>query len=134
MSGQSELHFCIRKHVVYNDSLAGGIVSGRKESTMKRYNIVKYAGGAVYEPAEGGYYVPVLFVDAISTEKYKMPHAQREFRKIVAEISDRYGKPTYLTKTSATWTTGNYVGDEIAVYIESESAVGRHAVHYYGYC
>lgn len=101
---------------------------------MKRYNIVKYEGSAVYEPAEGGYYVPVLFVDAVSTEKYKMPHAQREFRKVVAEISDRYGKPTYLTKTSARWSTGDYVGDEIAVHIESESAVGRHEVHYYGYC
>ena len=99
-----------------------------------KHHIVKYVGSAVYEPAEGGYYVPVLFVDAVSTEKYKMPHAQREFRKVVAEISDRYRKPTYLTKTSATWKIGNYVGDEIAVYIESESAVGRHAVHYYGYC
>lgn len=96
--------------------------------------LVKYEGGAVYEPAEGGYYVPVLGVSEVSSRKYKWKHALRVFRQEVRDMTEAYGEPDYMTKTSAHWTTGIYVGDEIELHIESESVVGSHEVHYSGYC
>lgn len=99
---------------------------------MKLLSIVKYEGGAVYEPAEGGYYVPVLGVCEVSRCKYKWRHALRAFRREVQSMSEYYGEPDCLTKTSAHWTTGNYVGDDIELHIES--VVGSHEVVYHGYC
>ncbi len=97
-----------------------------------KYRIVHYEGGAVFEPAEGGYYVPVLGVSEVSKCQYKIKHALRAFRQEVRDMTEAFGEPDYVTKTSAHWTTGIYVGDTLELHIES--VVGSHEVRYTGYC
>ncbi len=43
----------------------------------KYFYITEYQGGAEYEPAEGGYYVPVTEVSGISVKRYKEKHERR---------------------------------------------------------
>ena len=93
-----------------------------------------YRGDAVWEPAEGGHFVPVSLFECESKKAYKMKHALREFRKIVKYTSEDYGDPVYLTRFCARWRTGPYIGDEIELRIESEQSVGRHEERYHGYC
>lgn len=101
---------------------------------MKKFAIVEYEGDAVYEPAEGGYYVPILEVSRVSEKQYGYKHALRAFRKEAEAITAYYGEPVHQDKTYARWVTGNYVGDEIILYIENADKIGEHTERYYGYC
>ena len=96
------------------------------------WSIVKYDGGRVWEPAEGGYYVPITYVSGESKEKYKWKHAQREFRKAIRNYTEYYGEPEFVTTYRAYWRTGKYIGDEVELRLET--VVGRHEEKYYGYC
>jgi hypothetical protein len=111
---------------------AGGKTRQKGWYTMKYLHLVKYDGGAVYEPAEGGYYVPTMSVSAVSECKYGRKHALRAFRQEVEAMKEEYGEPDSLTKTSAHWTIGRYIGEEIEMHIESR--IGSHEVSYKGYC
>lgn len=97
-----------------------------------KFYIAEYQGGAVYEPAEGGYYVPVSECSAVTVKAYKEKHARRVFLQTVKEYSEYYGEPACLTRYYARWNTGNYVGDEFEVRITTTPE--KHEVHYYGYC
>ena len=99
---------------------------------MNNWVIAEYRGGAVYEPAEGGYYVPVLDCDAVSVKKYSEKHARRAFKKAVAEWSEIYGEPDYCGRYYAEWTTGKYVGDSFEVRMTTNPSI--HEVEYHGYC
>lgn len=98
----------------------------------KYYYVVEYMGGAEYEPAEGGYYVPVTEVCGISSKCYKEKHAMRELKKATAEYTDYYGEPAYVGKYRVAWRTGKYIGDTFEVRITSEPAL--HEETYKGYC
>lgn len=95
------------------------------------YYLVQYEGSSVYEPAEGGYYIPILEESAVSTCKYGYKHALRAFKQAVEDMTEIYGKPDVLTKKYAHWTTCD--GD-VELHIENERRVGCHEVKYYGYC
>lgn len=100
---------------------------------MKRkYYIAIYEGGAVYEPAEGGYYVPVLALDSVSNEQYSEKHARRILRDYIAELTEIHGKPIRCSRYRATFSTGDYIGNEIEIRITA--APEEHEQHYYGYC
>lgn len=101
---------------------------------MNKYYLVQYYGGAVYEPAEGGYYVPILEESGVSTCKYGYKHALRAFKQAVEDMTKMYGEPDVLTKKYAHWTTGRYIGDDVELHVENEHRVGCHEVKYYGYC
>lgn len=101
---------------------------------MNMYYLVQYYGSAIYEPAEGGYYVPILNVAEVSTCKYGYKHALRAFRQAVEDLTEVFGEPDYVSKRYAHWTTGKYVGNEVELYIENEHKVGCHEEKYYGYC
>lgn len=98
----------------------------------KYFYIVEYQGDAEYEPAEGGYYVPVTEVSTVSTKRYKEKHARRELKKAIKEASEYYGEPTYVGKYVAIWSTGKYVGDTFEIRMTGCPAL--HEQHYYGYC
>lgn len=96
------------------------------------WRVVEYSGGRVWEPAEGGYYVPVLYVSDESKEKYKWKHAQREFRKAIRDYSELYGEPCFVSRYCAYWAMGKCIGDDFQLRLET--VVGKHEVGYYGYC
>lgn len=98
----------------------------------KRFYIVEYQGGAEYEPAEGGYYVPVTEVSGISVKSYKLKHALRELKKGIKEYSEYFGEPNCVTKYYAHWSTGKYIGDDFELRITTEPAM--HEKVYTGYC
>ena len=100
---------------------------------MKReYYIAIYEGGAVYEPAEGGYYVPVLELDNVSREQYSEKHARRILRDYIAELTKIHGEPISRSRYRATFSTGDYIGEEMEIRITA--APEEHERHYYGYC
>ena len=96
------------------------------------WHIVEYNGGRVWEPAEGGYYVPILYVNWASKDKYKWKHAQRVFKQMIRDCAEEYGEPDFATTYRAYWRTGKYIGDEMELRLET--VVGRHEEKYYGYC
>ena len=101
-------------------------------SRKKLYHIVEYMGDAVYEPAEGGYYVPVIEVSGISVKRYKEKHARRELKKAIKEISEYYGEPSYIGRYNVIWSTGKYIGDTFE--IRMTGCPEKHEQKYYGYC
>lgn len=99
---------------------------------MKKYYIAIYEGGAVYEPAEGGYYVPVLELDSVSNEQYSEKHARRIFRDYIAELTAIHGEPIRRSRYRATFRTGDYIGEKMEIRITA--APEEHERRYYGYC
>ena len=98
----------------------------------KKYYIAHYDGSAKYEPAEGGYYVPELYLSHVSGKSYKKKHARREFKRTVAELIEYYGEPDYIGKNHVHWTTEKYIGNEYAVRMTSTPK--RYEDIYSGYC
>ncbi len=98
----------------------------------RRFHVVEYMGGAEYEPAEGGYYVPVTEVCYISEKRYKEKHAIRELKKAIVEYAEYYGEPAYVGKYNVIWRTGKYIGDTFEIRITDYPE--KHEVKYYGYC
>lgn len=82
-----------------------------------KYHIAYYNGDAAYEPAEGGYYVPELYVGYVSDKTYKKRHALREFRKAVTAFTEEYGEPWFVNAFRAHWHTGKYIGDDFEIRI-----------------
>lgn len=100
---------------------------------MKRkYFIAIYEGGAVYEPAEGGYYIPVLELDSVSREKYSEKHARRILCDYIAELTEIHGEPIRRSRYRATFRTGDYIGEEMEIRITA--APEQHEKIYHGYC
>ena len=97
----------------------------------KKLYIAEYEGGAEYEPAEGGYYVPVKTLCSTSIA-YGLKHIKREFKKYVKELKDYYGEPDFESKNRVHWTTGKYIGEEYEVRITSVPE--KYEELYYGYC
>lgn len=98
----------------------------------KYYHVVEYMGGAVYEPAEGGYYVPVTEICYISDKRYKEKHAIRELKKAMADYVEYYGEPSFVGKYHVVWRTGKYIGDTFEVRITD--CPSMHEEVYTGYC
>lgn len=98
------------------------------------YYLVQYEGSSVYEPAEGGYYVPILEMSRVSTSRYGYKHALKAFKLAVEDMTYSYGNPDVLTKKHARWNTKTFCGYDVELYIEDENKLGCHEVLYYGYC
>ena len=100
--------------------------------TNKKYFVSIYEGNAVYEPAEGGYYVPETRFSDTTATSMSFRHARRFFRQMVKEMTEAYGEPCSYSGFRATFRTGRYIGDYIVVRMES--IVGLHEAIYQGYC
>lgn len=103
----------------------------------KYYYLVTYVGEAIYEPAEGGYYVKRMVMDDRSYERYAADEIVQAFHEAVEDFTNsHYGKPDIVKVREgyAHWMTGRHVGDDFELYIESEEAVGCHETEYHGYC
>ena len=99
---------------------------------MKKYYIATYEGGAQYEPAEGGYYVPVLELDTVSRDQYSEKHARRILAAMIDNYTEIYGEPVRRSRYRATFCTGHYIGDEMQIRITA--APKQHEKLYHGYC
>lgn len=100
---------------------------------MKKSNLVYlsvYEGDAVYEPAEGGYYVEQLH--HTGERKLSFKHAKRELRRWMRVMLEDGHELLGYSSTHATFRTGAYVGDRTEFHIES--TLGKHESLYHGYC
>lgn len=100
-----------------------------KKSTKRYVALAEYDGGAVYEPAEGGYYVEVSRLANVYPLCYK--HARRKLRQIAAEYKrDGYEVAEYSDGIVIRFSA--YVGDFVKFKITRTPE--KHEQHYHGYC
>ena len=91
-----------------------------------------YESDSVYEPAEGGYYVPELLLYRTSVPM-KWKHARRYFRKLVEKYAQSYGAPVYMSASNhVLFHTGSGYNDTVEIRIERRA--GEHEERYGGYC
>lgn len=100
------------------------------KKSEKRYTYIGvYYGDAVYEPAEGGYYVEITRLNSAIKLSYK--HARRKLRHFAEEWrADGYEVSEY--NDGIVVHTGPYIGDVIKFLITRKPESREE--HYHGYC
>lgn len=93
-----------------------------KKNTNRYCYIGVYAKDSVYEPAEGGYYVPIL--RCISSTKMGFRHAKRLLRRLREEVQ-KYNDLLGYSNTSLYCEYYEY---------HIEKTPGAHEHFYHGYC
>lgn len=108
------------------------------------FYVTTYAHDAVYEPAEGGYYV-----DTSETDEVKGFQTVEEAQKYADELAQEYSEYTgnrwgsslddVITGRSSVkgatdyHISGKYIGDAVDICIEDGKSLGKKEKHYYGY-
>lgn len=93
-----------------------------KKNTMRYVYLCTYEKDSVYEPAEGGYYVPIR--RHVGTVRLGLKHAPRMMRQL-KEFHEQYGE---LTGHSAY----SVYTDDYEYHIERVAGSKEHLYH--GYC
>lgn len=89
-----------------------------------------YYGDAVYEPAEGGYYVPIRRLSKAVRMSYH--HARRLIRQYRAAM-EREGCLTGYDNHTVYFNTSHWSGQPSDMYV-IEGEPGSHEELYHGYC
>lgn len=93
------------------------------------YYVSFYQEFPVYEPAEGGYYVP----ENVLQFHYRygsLKRARKEFKRILEESKECYQPFDIINKNSA-YSTSDYIGRGSSLHIETK--LGVHQYFYEGY-
>ena len=101
-----------------------------KKSAKRYVYVCEYEGNAIYEPAEGGYYVEVS--QLVRAERMSFHHAKRRLRQFAGYYLDDGFYEGYCGTTEARIRTGCHVGDFIEYRITRNPEA--HEIHYHGYC
>ena len=128
------------------DNALQNIKSGNARDEVKDFPfyVTTYAHDAVYEPAEGGYYV-----DTSEMDEVKGFHTVEEAQKYADELAQEYSEYTgnrwgsnlddvrtgrsYVKGATDYHISGKYIGDAVDICIEDGKSLGKKEKHYYGY-
>ena len=116
----------IKGYVSNSDGLNDLLYDDDLEKRDFPYYVVVYDGGAVYEPAEGGYYVDT--VTAVHSKGFKMLSDARKYARKLADQEElpKINDDLYEYE-------GKYVGDYKAVAVEKSSEYLQRTSKYHGY-
>lgn len=128
------------------DTALQNIKSGnaRDEAKDFPFYVTTYSHDAVYEPAEGGYYVDTSQMDEVKGFQ-TVEEAQKYADELAQEYSEytgnRWGSSlddvstgrSYVKGATDYHISGKYVGDAVDICIEDGKSLGKKEKHYYGY-
>jgi len=129
----------------FNNALQN-IKSGETNDIYKDFPfyVTTYAHNAVYEPAEGGYYVDTSETDEVKGFQ-TVEEAQRYADELVKDLASSRGNAwgsdledvnSYRSSVKGAtdyYIKGKYIGDAVDICIEDGKSLGKKEKHYYGY-
>jgi len=108
------------------------------------YYVSIYEHGAVYEPAEGGYYVDVADLSSakgFQTIEEAQKYAEEVAQEYIGSTGDAWGSDlgdireggSSVKGATDYHLEGKYIGDGVDICVEDPKSLGKKEYHYHGY-